>query len=585
MKESLKYFWHYLKEYKLKLTLVIVSVLFSMYFVVRTPEFIGDAINELTKYLAGSQDKSQFFNVVFMMALFAGLSWIFSLVQNVVMTKISGDATDHMRKDLFSKIERLPIRFFDQSSDGEILSRFTSDLDNISNTLNQSIHQIISNVAMLGFTLVLMFMNHVELSFVALSTVPIMLVIATVILKKAQVAMSEQQRRIGEMNGFADERFTGQKLVIANGLQEDSIENFKEYNEKLFQATFKSTLYPNLLFPTLQGLQMVTSGIVIFYGAWMTTSGRLPLEEAAGLLFVYTQYVRMIYQPLSQIASQFTQMQLAFTGAQRIMEIMNEPEEIDNPNSITIDGIQGNVELDNVSFAYDDDNYVLKDINIKVDQGMMVALVGHTGSGKTTIMNLLNRFYDIEKGSIKFDGTDIRTITKSSLRNHVGIVLQDSVVFTGTVHDNIAFGRRDASREEVIAVAKSAHIHDFIMTLEDGYDTTVSESNSAMSVGQKQLLSIARTMLVNPDLLILDEATSNVDTVTEHQIQAAMDEIVKGRTSFVIAHRLKTILEADHIIVLQDGQIIEEGTHQSLLDDQGHYSELYHNQFVFENYQ
>lgn len=583
MKDSLKYFWHYLKEYKYKLLLVIISVLFSMYFVVKTPEFIGDAINELTKYLAGTQDKSQFFNIVFMMALFAVLSWIFSLIQNIVMTKISGDATDQMRKDLFSKIERLPIRYFDQSSDGEILSRFTSDLDNISNTLNQSIHQIISNIAMLGFTLILMFMNHVELSLVALSTVPVMFIIATVILKKAQIAMAEQQRRIGEMNGFADERFTGQKLVIANGLQEDSIEKFKVHNESLFQATFRSTLYPNLLFPTLQGLQMVTSGIVIFYGAWMTTSGRLPLEEAAGLLFVYTQYVRMIYQPLSQIASQFTQMQLAFTGAQRIMEIMNEPEEVDNPDSITIDGIQGNVELENVSFAYDEDNYVLKNININVDQGMMVALVGHTGSGKTTIMNLLNRFYDIDKGSIKFDGTDIRTITKASLRNHVGIVLQDSVVFTGTIHDNIAFGKRDASREEVIDVAKKAHIHDFIMTLEDGYDTTVSESNSAMSVGQKQLLSIARTMLVNPDLLILDEATSNVDTVTEHQIQAAMDEIVKGRTSFVIAHRLKTILEADHIIVLQNGEIIEEGTHQSLLDDEGHYFELYHNQFVFEN--
>ena len=273
---------------------------------------------------------------------------------------------------------------------------------------------------------------------------------------------------------------------------------------------------------------MLTTGIVIFYGVWMTSTGRLPLAQAAGTLFLYTQYVRMIYQPLSQIAAQYTQMQLAFTGASRILEVLNEEDELDRTTVVDIDGIAGDVVLDNVSFAYDEGHNVLKNIDITVEKGAMVALVGHTGSGKTTVMNLLNRFYDVHDGMIRFDGRDIRDISLKSLRKNVGIVLQDSILFTGTIRDNIAYGRRDANQEEVEDAAKRAHIHDFVMSLEDGYDTEVSEGNAKMSVGQKQLISIARTMLVNPDLLILDEATSNVDTVTEHQIQGAMDEITKG---------------------------------------------------------
>ncbi|WP_159639583.1 ABC transporter ATP-binding protein [Erysipelothrix anatis] len=581
MKSTLGYFWKYIKVHSLKLWVVIAALIVSTFLTVKSPEFIGEGINELGAYIMGSQDKSGFFRVIMLMIIFAVASWVFNLIQNVLMSQISGDATNDMRKDLFEKLEGLPIEYFDKSNDGDILSRFTSDLDNISNTLNQSIHQIMVNTFMLVVTIIMMFMNHVELSFVVLSMSPLIIGAAIFIIKQAQKFVILQQKRVGEMNGYVDEQFSGQKLVIANGLHDASRTQFHEKNEALFEATFKGQFYSNVLFPTLQGLSMLSTGIVIFYGAWMTSVGRLPIAQAAGTIFLFTQYVRMIYQPLSQIASQYTQMQLAFAGASRIMEVLQEEDEKDRSTVTAIDGIHGDVNLVDVSFGYDE-SLVLHGINISADKGQMVALVGHTGSGKTTIMNLLNRFYDVRQGRIEFDGRDIRDISLPTLRKHVGIVLQDSVLFTGTIRDNIAFGDPQASQVAIERVAKQANVHDFIMTLEDGYDTIVSESNSRMSVGQKQLISIARTMLVDPDLLILDEATSNVDTVTEADIQQAMDVVIEGRTSFVIAHRLKTILKADKIVVLENGRIIEEGTHESLLADGNHYAELYNNQFVFE---
>ena len=581
MKNTLGYFWKYIKVHSLKLWVVIAALIVSTFLTVKSPEFIGEGINELGAYIMGSQDKSGFFRVIMIMVIFAVASWVFNLIQNVLMSQISGDATNDMRKDLFEKLEGLPIEYFDKSNDGDILSRFTSDLDNISNTLNQSIHQIMVNTFMLVVTIIMMFMNHVELSFVVLSMSPLIIGAAIYIIKQAQKFVILQQKRVGEMNGYVDEQFSGQKLVIANGLHDASRTQFHEKNEALFEATFKGQFYSNVLFPTLQGLSMLSTGVVIFYGAWMTSVGRLPIAQAAGTIFLFTQYVRMIYQPLSQIASQYTQMQLAFAGASRIMEVLQEEDEKDRSTVTAIDGIHGDVNLVDVSFGYDE-SLVLHGINISADKGQMVALVGHTGSGKTTIMNLLNRFYDVRQGRIEFDGRDIRDISLPTLRKHVGIVLQDSVLFTGTIRDNIAFGDPQASQEVIERVAKQANVHDFIMTLEDGYDTVVSESNSRMSVGQKQLISIARTMLVDPDLLILDEATSNVDTVTESDIQKAMDVVIEGRTSFVIAHRLKTILKADKIVVLENGRIIEEGTHESLLADGNHYAELYNNQFVFE---
>ena len=587
VKNAVKFFLLYLKHYKMQLLFVIVGVMASTFLIVKSPEFIGAAINELSKYIGekiatGSGDKSAFYRVTWMMFLFAVAAWIISFIQNIVMTKVSGASTNEMREDLFKKLERLPIRYFDKTSDGEILSRFTSDLDNISNTLNQSIHEILSNIAMFITVTVMMFRVNVELSLVTVSLTPVVVLIAYFIITRAQKYVQIQQERVGELNGFADERFSGQKLIIANGLREETNKDFVGYNENLYEATYKGQLYSNLLFPTLMGIGNLSSAIVIFYGAWLTFSGKIPVTEAAGLIFIYSQYTRMFYQPLSQIASQYTQMQLAFTGANRIMEVLHEVEEFDRADAQPITGITGDVQLKNVHFGYDVGTPILTHVSLAVEAGKMVALVGHTGSGKTTIMNLLNRFYDVDEGSILFDGVDIRDITLPTLRKHVGIVLQDSVLFSGTLRDNIAYGVQGATQEAIEEVAKRAHIHEYIMSLEDGYDTVVSDSNSGMSVGQKQLMSIARTLLTDPDLLILDEATSNVDTVTEQAIQKAMDEVIKGRTSFVIAHRLKTILSADKIIVLQQGEIIEEGTHASLLKDGKTYAELYENQFVFE---
>ena len=586
-KKSLDFFWLYLKRYKLQLIVIMASVIVSTFLAVKQPEFLGKAIQELVNYLGqylqtGSGDKSGFYDVVKLMILFPLTAALISFIQSIVMTIISGKSTNRMRIDLFKKLENLTIQFFDSHNDGEILSRFTSDLDNISITLNQSIHQILADATQVVVVLFMMFSNSVEMTLVVLATLPVALIAIVFIIKQAQKHINKQQKELGRLNGFADERFTGQKLIIANGLGPKMEEEFAEYNERVYQATYKGQLFSNLMFPLLNGMSLLTAAVVIFYGSWKAIHGEIPLTQIVALLVMFQQYTMMFYMPLTRVSSQMTQIQLAFTGAKRILEILEEEEEYDRPEAKAVDTISGEVMLDNVSFSYDKKTPILKDINIDVEQGHMVALVGHTGSGKTTIMNLLNRFYDVDQGAILYDGQDIRNVTLKSLRRHVGIVLQDSVIFTGTIRDNIVFGKRDATQEEVENAAKLANLHEFIMHQEKGYDTLVSEENNLFSVGQKQLLSIARTIITDPSLLILDEATSNVDTVTESRIQSAMDNVISGRTSFVIAHRLKTILNADKIIVLQQGEIVEEGTHESLLEQKGLYAELYENQFVFE---
>ncbi|MBC1917530.1 ABC transporter ATP-binding protein [Listeria booriae] len=586
-KRIVRFFWHYLKAYKWQMTVIILAVIGATYLQVKAPEYIGKAIQELANYAqrlftTGVDDKTDFVHIIWMLILFYVLLAAATFIQTILMAGVSGRATNRMRIGLFRKMEKLSIRFFDGHKDGEMLSRFTSDLDNISNTLNQALVQVLSNVALMIGVIIMMYQQNVKLATVTLILAPVAIIIAALIIRKARKYVDMQQDRLGELNGYIDEKISGQKIVITNGLEEETIEGFVKHNNIVKDATFKGQVYSGLLFPMMQGISLVNTAVVIFFGGWLALDGSIERTAALGLIVMFVQYSQQFYMPLTQISSQYSMLQLAITGARRVSEIFDEEEEVERPNLQEIDGVHKSVKLQNIDFAYTPEKPVLKNVSIDVEKGKMVALVGPTGSGKTTVMNLLNRFYNVDNGAIMFDDIDIRDIKLASLRQQVGIVLQDSVLFSGTIRDNIVFGKPEATDAEVTDAAKQANIHDFIMTLENGYETTISDENNIFSVGQKQLISIARTIITNPSLLILDEATSNVDTVTEARIQKAMDNVISGRTSFVIAHRLKTILDADHIVVLHQGEVIEQGTHESLLQQKGFYSELYHNQFVME---
>lgn len=581
------FFWKYLNAYKLQLLIIIVAIIFSTYLQVKTPELIGKGLEELALYAGtfmatGAADKSPFSDIMKLLVMLYVMNWIAMFIQNILMAGVTGRSTNTMRIDLFKKIEKMTIRFFDSHQDGEILSRFTSDLDNISNTMNQALIQVLTNVSMMIGVLLMMFRQNVQMSWATLGMAPVAILVAVIIIRQARKYVNVQQDSIGELNAYIDEKISGQKVIITNGLEDETMTGFTEFNQKVKEATFKGQVYSGLLFPTMQGLALFNTAIVIFFGSYLVLDGSIERAAGLGLIVTFVQYSQQFYMPLTQISSQFSMLQLAFTGARRLNEIFDEADESERENASEITGVNTGIQLKHVDFAYQKDTPILKDINIEAKKGQMVALVGPTGSGKTTIMNLLNRFYNVDNGEILIDGKDIRDITLPSLRSKIGIVLQDSVLFTGTIRDNIVFGKPEATDQEVEEAAKQANIHDFIMSLEEGYETTVSDENNIFSVGQKQLISIARTIITNPDLLILDEATSNVDTVTESRIQKAMERIIAGRTSFVIAHRLKTILNADYIVVLHLGEVIEEGTHNELLAQDGFYAELYNNQFVFE---
>ncbi|TFJ39034.1 multidrug ABC transporter permease [Carnobacterium divergens] len=582
-KKISRFFWMYLRHFKLQLAVVIVAVVASTYLQVKAPYYIGQAIQELANYAArGFKDNSEFIRIIWLLVIFYVLLAAGTFIQSILMAGISGRSTNKMRIDLFKKMESLSIRFFDSHKDGEMLSRFTSDLDNISNTLNQALVQVMSNVALMVGVTIMMFRQDVQLSIVTLAAAPFAIIIAALVIRKARKYVNLQQESIGSLNGYIDEKISGQKMIIANGLEAETVTEFLDYNQNVKKVSFKGQVYSGLLFPMMQGIALFNTAIVIFFGGYFALNGSIERAVALGLIVTFVQYSQQFYMPLTQISSQYSMLQLAFTGAKRVIEVLDEEPEVERPTVKAMYGIEKEVRLDHVDFSYVPNKPILKDISITAKKGQMVALVGPTGSGKTTIMNLLNRFYNVDNGAILIDNVDIRDIELASLRKQVGIVLQDSVLFSGTIRDNIVFGKPEATDKEVIGAAKQAHIHDFIMSLDDGYETIVSDEHSIFSVGQKQLISIARTIITDPSLLILDEATSNVDTVTESKIQKAMEAIISGRTSFVIAHRLKTILNADYIVVLNQGEIIEEGTHEELLNLEGFYSELYHNQFVME---
>ncbi|AVH74950.1 ABC transporter ATP-binding protein [Weissella koreensis] len=588
--KAIKFFAQYFKRFKLGLFLVVVFTILSTYLQVKAPVYMGNSIKEMGNYLfvklnpmtAANASLDKFHHALWMMIAFVLMMAVSMLIMGVIQSLISAHSVNDMRTGLFAKLQRMTIRYFDEHQDGEILARFTSDLDNIFNAMNQAIFQLFSQIALMVGIIIMMFQQNVKMAWVTMASTPVALLIAILVIIQAKKYVDLQQSEVGHLNGYINEQINGERVIITNGLQEESIEQFTEHNNNVRTATFKGQVWSGILFPLMSGMSLINTAIVIFFGGSMALNGDLSRATALGLIVMFMSFSQQYYQPITNITSTYNMLQLAITGAHRLSEVFDQVDEVTPENGHVLKGIEKQVKLDNVHFGYQPNREILHGVSVEVDKGQMVALVGPTGSGKTTVMNLLNRFYDVDAGSVSFDGVDVRDMDLKSLRDHVGIVLQDSVLFSGTIRDNIVFGKPNATNEEMISAAKQANIHEFIETLPDGYDTKVDDENSVFSTGQKQLLSIARTILTNPDLLILDEATSNVDTVTEAKIQKAMEAVIQGRTSFVIAHRLKTILSADKIVVLKDGEVIEEGNHQELLAEKGFYAELYTNQMVFE---
>lgn len=587
---TIAFFWQYFKRYKLSFVIVLLMMVTATVFQVLFPVYVGQAVQYLVELGRAFAEKGETDQILStfgsvmgsVLVSFVCLS-VSSLIYMLLMTRVIAHSTNEMRKGLFGKLSKMTVAFFDRHQDGDILSRFTSDLDNILQALNESMIQVMSNALLYLGLVIIMFVQNARLAWITVASTPVAFLLLVVIVRLARKYTNLQQKEVGRLNAYMDETISGQKAVIVQGMQEEVIKGFIEQNDRVRSATFKGRTFSGLLFPIMNGMNLINTAIVIFVGsAVLLSDPNVETAVAVGLITTFTQFSQQYYQPIIQIAASWGSLQLALTGADRIQEMFDAPEEVRPENAPVFTELTDSVEIKHVDFSYVEGKPILKDVSILAPKGKMTAVVGPTGSGKTTIMNLLNRFYDVDSGSIEFDGRDIRDYDLDSLRSHVGIVLQESVLFSGTIRDNIRFGVPDASQEMVETAARATHIHDYIESLPDKYDTLVDDDQNIFSTGQKQLISIARTLLTDPQVLILDEATSNVDTVTESKIQQAMEAIVAGRTSFVIAHRLKTILNADQIIVLKDGEVIEQGDHHQLLKLGGFYSELYHNQFVFE---
>jgi ATP-binding cassette, subfamily B, multidrug efflux pump len=583
---GLGFIWQNMKQYWLAFLFVLIFVGVTTYLQTQSPLWMADGIDDLAQYVIATlkhtgvdQAHTNFVNSVLKMVV-GGLAMALSMfMYTFLMSGVAAKTGGKFRTQLFDKLQKLSVRFFDESNDGDILSRFTNDIDNIANLLNQSFIQIISSLALVVSIAYEMYNKNVTLASIIFAIFGITLICILFVMNRASKYIGVQQAKLGALNGYIDEKIAGQKLVITTGTRKQTFKDFIPFNEDYRVISTKGQAYSNLLFPMVNGFSMISVALVIYFGADLVIDKILSI----GLLVAFITYAQRFFQPVVQIVQQYNNAKLGLTGAGRVMSIMDEEEDVkEAKDAVELGDLEKGIKIDKINFGYDKKNLVLKDVSIEVDKNQKVALVGPTGSGKTTIMNLLNRFYDVKSGAIYYDDVNIKDAKLDSLRHRVGIVLQDSILFSGSIKDNIAYGKEDASMEEITKAAKLANIHDYIMKLDKQYDTIVDNNSSMFSVGQKQLISIARTIVVNPDLLILDEATSNVDTVTESHIQEAMNNVLKERTSFVIAHRLKTILDSDKIIVLKDGKVIEQGTHEELLKAKGFYSELYYNQFVIE---
>ncbi|WP_334306030.1 ABC transporter ATP-binding protein [Anaerocolumna sp. AGMB13025] len=581
-KGSIKKLAIYMSKYKLSFVFVVIFAIASTVFAIAGPKILGNVTTDLFK---GFVEKIQGtgginFNsigktLLTLLGLYV-LSMIFSFVQGFIMTGISQKVTYRFRKEISEKINRMPMNYFETKTHGEVLSRVTNDVDTLSQSLNQSITQIITSVAMIIGVLYMMLTISIPMTLVAVLTLPLSGGLISYIVKKSQKFFKEQQEFLGHVNGQVEEVYGGHNIVKAFNGEKEVVEEFDKANNTLYNSAWKSQFLSGMMFPIMNFVGNIGYVAVAILGGYLVVKKSIEVGDIQSFI----QYVRSFNQPIGQIAQVSSQLQQTAAAAERIFEFLEEEEEDQlAANPVSTESLDSNVEFKHVKFGYNSEKIIINDFSAKVTPGQKIAIVGPTGAGKTTMVKLLMRFYDVNEGEILIDGHNIKDFNRGELRQLFGMVLQDTWLFNGTIMENIRYGKSDASDEEVIAAAKAAHAHHFISTLPDGYNMVLNEEASNVSQGQKQLLTIARAILADPKILILDEATSSVDTRTEVRIQKAMDNLMKGRTSFVIAHRLSTIRDADLILVMKDGDIVEQGNHEELLAQNGFYAGLYNSQF------
>ncbi|MBA4533974.1 ABC transporter ATP-binding protein [Brevibacillus halotolerans] len=573
--EALKRLWGYLREQRWSLFLVFFLVLASSGFALMGPLLIGKAIDSMG-ITTGQVQFSLLAKIVGSLIIVYILGALASWLQTYLMASVSQKTVKSMRKDIFDKVQTLPLRFFDERPRGDLMSRLTNDVENINNTLSQATTQIFSSLITVIGAVGMMLMLSPSLTLVSLIVVPLGLFITKKIAERTRKLFLEQQTELGQLNGYIEEMISGQRVVKAFNREQQTIDQFAEKNQRLKKVGAQAQVFSGVIPPLMNAINNLSFALVAGIGGYMAVQGVITI----GIITAFLNYSKQFARPLNEMANQFNMLQSAFAGAERVFEVLDEePEFADQAVADSLEQVEGKVEFKDVTFGYKPDKPVLQEINLIAEPGQMIALVGPTGSGKTTIVNLLMRFYDVQQGSVIVDGRDIRQIDKENLRSSIGMVLQDTYLFAGTVIENIRYGRLDATDEQVMYAARMANAHSFIERLPEGYHTKLTEDASNISQGQRQLLTIARAILADPSILILDEATSSIDTRTEMQIQKALKVLMQGRTSFVIAHRLSTIQEADQILVINQGEIIERGNHKELLEQQGFYYNLYHTQF------
>ena len=581
-KGSLKKLVKYMSVYKVQMLFVAVFAVCGTVFNIVGPKILGKATTEIfnglvSKVSGGSgMDFGKIGQILLSTLGLYVVSALCSFIQGMIMTGISQKTTYRLRKDITEKVNRMPMDYFDTKPVGEVLSRVTNDVDTLGQSLNQSATQLITSVTTLIGVLVMMLSISPLMTVVALLILPISVGLISFVMKHSQKYFSGQQEYLGNVNGQVEEVYSGHNVIKAFNKEDDVIREFDRTNDKLYESAWKSQFFSGMMMPVMQFVGNLGYVGVAILGGFLAIKKTIEVGDIQSFI----QYVRNFTQPIQQVAQVTNMLQLAAASSERVFEFLEEKEEdqtVEHP--VSVEGLHGNVQFENVHFGYNPEKIIINDFSANVKEGQKIAIVGPTGAGKTTMIKLLMRFYDVNSGSIKIDGHDVRDFNRSELREMFGMVLQDTWLFHGTIMDNIRYGKLDATEEEVIQAAKAAHVHRFVQTLPGGYQMEINEEATNISQGQKQLLTIARAILADPKILILDEATSSVDTRTEVRIQKAMDNLMKGRTSFVIAHRLSTIRDADLILVMKDGDIIEQGTHTQLLAQNGFYAELYNSQF------